>query len=276
MSYSNGSVSPYPPTSDPGVLEAPEALESDVEDEVDQLDSESDTAETETDTQTGGAIGQCPQGETLLPQERLESILSADETIPIPIPISEALTLRASKELKESFDDNPTAPPSGHPSTSVSVSAPKKSKSRTNGTAPKKSNDTEYNPWTATRPPRPAAKPTISISNGRVSLSARPSPLANGHSASTASTRSGTQTPAQSHAPNNQPSPQIQPSSTITLIPAQAEEGQSAPPQPPLGGPTSGFVQSQEGTGPFARDTQNPGRTIYSQEFRGESQSSLP
>ncbi|KAG6874819.1 hypothetical protein C0993_012037, partial [Termitomyces sp. T159_Od127] len=199
-------------------------------------------------------------------------------TIPVPIPLSEAISLRAQRE-KEAQESDPTAPSSSSTRPSLSTSGPKKAKSRPNGTTPKHDKrpskdprpadgDGTYTEWTDTRPPRPGGRPAISAYNGRLSLAARPSPLANGHSVSAAPSRSGTITPAQSHDPaSDAASTQHQPSATASPYPAQPEESWSA--QPPYAtGPASGFLQGPGG--PFGRILQNPGRTIYSQEYHAE------
>ncbi|KAG6910676.1 hypothetical protein DXG01_008720 [Tephrocybe rancida] len=362
MSDTNGSTPPsYPPTDDPGFMGAPEAMESDMEDEVDQLDSDSDTADTDADAQNG-AGGQRILGQTLLPPLRLENIMSADgvtgnlalskeglfilsvateefikrmaqaghlrasaerrttvnysdmsdttqqyqefmflngkyiltlnaeessyccviiETIPVPISLKDAVELRTAKE-KELFDADPSAPlTTARPSTSAS--APRKAKSRANGGAPPKhdrrsdkglprtsapvDSDSTYSDWADTRPSRAGGKPAITLYNGRLSVSARPSPLANGHGTSTAPSRSGTLTPARSHEPiaSSVASPQHQPSSAASPVPSQSEEKLA---QTPYSGPASGFLQGPGG--PFGRVAQNPGRTIYSQQYRAE------
>ncbi|KAG5335258.1 hypothetical protein C0989_001651 [Termitomyces sp. Mn162] len=331
MHHSNGHLTPSEP------------MDSDAEDEVDQLISDSESPETETDPQND-ADGHRVPGQTLLPAVRLENIMSADgvtgnlslskeglfvlsvaavrysylearssltgsqeefikkmaraghlrasnerrtavnysdmSTIPVPVPLSEAISLRAQKE-KEAQESDPTAPSSSR----LSLSVPKKAKSRPNGTTPKHDkrpakeprpsttpadSDSTYTDWIDTRPPRPGGRPSISVYNGRLSLSARPSPLANGHSVSAAPSRSSTITPAQSRDPSDAASVQHQPS---TPVPSQPEENWSAqapppPPPPYAAGPASGFLQGPGG--PFGRVSQNPGRTIYSQQYRTE------
>ncbi|KAG6852786.1 hypothetical protein C0991_009123 [Blastosporella zonata] len=277
MSYTNGSTPPYPPLSDdPNFMGPSEPMESDeIDDEVDQLVSDSDASDAEGDAQSG-AGGQRVPGQTLVPPLRLQNIMSADETIPVPVPLSEAIKMREAKE-KELFDADPTAPPTARPSgpsTSMSASAPRKAKSRLNG-APKHDrrsdkglprptsapidSDSNYSDWTDTRPPRTGGKPSISVYNGRLSVSARPSPLANGHSVSAEPSRSGTLTPAQSHDTSDMAPPQHQSASTASPFPAPPE---------PYTGPASGFLQGSGG--PFARVAQNPGRTIYSQQYHAE------
>ncbi|KAG6903241.1 hypothetical protein C0995_000136 [Termitomyces sp. Mi166 len=297
MSLANRSSTPScPPADDPNFVAASEPVESDIEDEVDQLISDSESPETEADPQNG-ADGHRMPGQTLLPAVRLENIMSAEgaatqqyqefmflsETIPVPIPLSEAISLRAQKE-KEAQEADPTAPSSSRLSTSIS----KKAKSRTNGTVPKHDkrssastrelrpnstpvdSDSTYSDWVDTRPPRAGGRPAIAVYNGRLSLSARPSPLANGHSASTAPSRSSTITPAQSHdpSPSDAASTQHHPSSTASPYPAQSEESWLSVQAPYAMGPASGFLQGPGG--PFGRVSQNPGRTIYSQQYRTE------
>ncbi|KAG6816808.1 hypothetical protein H0H87_002777 [Tephrocybe sp. NHM501043] len=215
-----------------------------------------------------------------LPQDMALKMVGFVETIPVPISLSEALSMRTAKE-REVIDTDPSAPSTVRPSTSASASASKKVKSRLNGTAPKHDRrsdkglrtssapidvDSTYSDWTDTRPPRAGGRPAISIYNGRLSVSARPSPLANGHSASTAPSRSGTLTPAQSHDQSDRASPQHQSPAAASPFPGQSEENWSA--QAPYTGPASGFLQGPGG--PFGRVEQNPGRTIYSQQFRAE------
>ncbi|KAF5382584.1 hypothetical protein D9615_002784 [Tricholomella constricta] len=350
--HANGSAQPsYPPKDPPTFMSAPETVESDVEDEVDQLDSDSDSPEMDADTQNGAAGGgQRIPGSSLLPSLRLENIIQADGvtgnlalskeglfilsvateefikrmaqagqlrasaerrstvnysdmaattqqyqefmflngTIPAPVSLSEALLMREAKE-KEVFDEDPTASSSIRPFTSASAPPKTKVKARntTNGQAsgsisarhdrrpdsraPSSSlpsddreRDETYSDWVDTHAPRTGAAHSIIIQNGRLSLPARPSPLANGHT--TAPSRSGTLTPAVSHEPSENASPHhYQPSRSSPLV-AQEETHQPWPGQ--YTGPASGFLQGPGG--PFGRVAQNPGRTIYSQQHRAD------
>ncbi|KAG6894652.1 hypothetical protein C0993_011066 [Termitomyces sp. T159_Od127] len=170
---------------------------------------------------------------------------------------------------------NPTPPrprrhPPAHPCPSPAPRKPKAGptaphQSMTNG-PPRTRAPPTATPPTLSGPTR--GRSAISAYNGRLSLAARLSPLANGHSVSAAPSRSGTITPAQSHDPaSDAASTQHQPSATASPYPAQPEESWSAQ-LPYATGPASGFLQGPGG--PFGRVLQNPGHTIYSQEYRAE------
>jgi hypothetical protein len=99
--------------------------------------------------------------------------------------------------------------------------------------------------------------------NGVASILTRLPPPSNGHS--TAPSRSGTITPAQSR---EEPSGSHSPprhfdsrNSPLVLPQEEAWAGQYT-------GPASGFLQGPGG--PFSRVAQNPGRTIYSQQHRAD------
>lgn len=71
------------PLGQPSNIEnAPDMIESDMEDEVDQLDSDSDVEETENDTSSkkNGQAGVRIPGHSLLPALKLENIIQADGT----------------------------------------------------------------------------------------------------------------------------------------------------------------------------------------------------
>ncbi|KAG6820181.1 hypothetical protein H0H93_004312 [Arthromyces matolae] len=214
--------------------------------------------------------------------QQYQEFMFLNETIPPPMTLSEAVSMRAQKEKEESEED-PSAPTPSRPSTSTAASVAKKAKSRTNGTTPKTDKRPDKTPQPSTsnvvghsqshvastdmesRTPRASIRSTISVSNGRLSLSARPSPLLNGHSVSAAPSPAGTNTPAPSE------SPQRQTPSTASPYPGsvqgQSEEGWQAQ-SSTFTGPASGFLQGPA-SGPFG-NAQNPGRTIYSQQFRSE------
>ncbi|GLB38542.1 putative histone-like transcription factor (CBF/NF-Y) and archaeal histone [Lyophyllum shimeji] len=350
----NGSVPlSYPPGDQPGFMSAPDMVESDVEDEVDQLESDSDTADTDADALNGMAGGgQRIPGHSLLPSLRLENIIQAEgvtgnlalskeglfilsvateefiqrmtqagqlrasaegrntvnysdmaattqqyqefmflhDTIPAPVPLSEALLMRQAKE-KESFDEDYGASTSTRPSTSMVASAapaPKttlkirstangqsssstgsrqerRSESRTASSIHDHDAEAAYGDWTDARGAHPSPGPSISVPNGRISRSARASPLANGHSVDPS--RSGTVTPHRSYEPSERASPNHYPQSQASSFAAPEEpQPQGWPGQ--YTGPASGFLQGPGG--PFGRVAQNPGRTIYSQQHRAE------
>ncbi|KAG6894482.1 hypothetical protein C0993_011405, partial [Termitomyces sp. T159_Od127] len=107
--------------------------------------------------------------------QQYQEFMFLKETIPVPIPLSEAISLRAQRE-KEAQESDPTAPSSSSTRPSLSTSGPKKAKSRPNGTTPKHDKrpskdprpadgDGTYTEWTDTRPPRPGGRPAISAYN---------------------------------------------------------------------------------------------------------------
>ncbi|KAG6886961.1 hypothetical protein C0992_001433 [Termitomyces sp. T32_za158] len=222
--------------------------------------------------------------------QQYQEFMFLKETIPVPIPLSEAITLRAQRE-KEAQESDPTAPSSSSSSTRPALShphsAPKKPKPRPNGSTPKHdkrppkdpADTAAYTEWTDTRParPGPGGRPAISAYNGRISLTVpRPSPLANGHTAVSASvsvsaapspSRAGTLTPAHHDPASDAASASV--SAVATATATQEEREAWSAQQPPYAtGPASGFLQGPGA--PFGRALQNPGRTIYSQEYRPE------
>lgn len=94
--------------------------------------------------------------------------------------------------------------------------------------------------------------------NGLGTAPVRPSPLANGNGHSSAASRSGTLTPApipeRLESPPHPSHPQHR----------RAQQDESWPTQ--NGSPASGLLQGPGG--PFGQPTDNPGRTIYSQQPR--------
>ncbi|KAF8073602.1 hypothetical protein FPV67DRAFT_1410930 [Lyophyllum atratum] len=227
-------------------------------------------------------------GDMAATTQQYQEFMFLNDTIPAPVSLSEALLMRAAKE-KEEFDEDPGASLSIRPATYMTASAPAASKNKpkirssTNGQGSRSSSasrhdrrtdsraasgslpldehdgDGAYSDWTDARGPGPS----ISVPNGRLSVSARPSPLANGHSA--VPSRSGTLTPARSLEPSEHASPHHYPTSQASPL-ATPEDPQTWPGQ--YTGPASGFLQGPGG--PFGRVAQNPGRTIYSQQHRGD------
>ncbi|KAG5652964.1 hypothetical protein H0H81_002862 [Sphagnurus paluster] len=330
----------YHPGGPDGFPDVPENVDSDAEDEVDQLVSDSDSPEPELDTEE--AVHRIP-GHSLLPSVRLENIIQADgvtgnlalsreglfilsvateefikrmtqagqlrasaerrltvnysdmaattqqyqefmflhDTIPAPISLSEALLMREAKE-KELFEEDPTA----SINLSTSASAPPIHKTRpkarlqANGQGsisarPERGSDSRaasgddrdgtYDDWSDGRAPRSGTSHSITVQNGRLSLSARPSSLANGH---TAPSRSGTLTPSLSHTMSEAASPQQHPASRSSPSVAQEDPPQGWTGSGQFTGPASGFLQGPGA--PFGRVAQNPGRTIYSQQHRAD------
>ncbi|RDB14799.1 hypothetical protein Hypma_016232 [Hypsizygus marmoreus] len=338
---------------------AAELVETDMEDEVDQLDSDSDAGGPEIDVsgkQNGLASGVRVPGHSLLPAVRLENIIQADgvtgnlalskeglfilsvateefikrmaeagqlkasserrtsvnysdmaattqqyqefmflhDTIPVPIPLSEALQLREAKE-KELIDEEPPAPASRpfRPSISISssASAPPKTKAKsrsstTNGQDKRNGSSsttsrrerrsgsggqrssvggtpdvdvTREGPWSEWAEMPGPRSTSGSVLNGRSSIStvARPSPLANGHSS--VPSRSGTLTPARSREESSEhASPRHCPPPPARSSPLAGQEEAPWPGQ--YTGPASGFLQGPGG--PFGHVAQNPGRIL--------------
>ncbi|KAF9464174.1 hypothetical protein BDZ94DRAFT_523242 [Collybia nuda] len=352
---SNSISTPLPGSSNETIHE----IYSDVEEEFDELDSDSEIDEQGASTSTrkngvGPTGGERIPGHSLLPALRLENIIQADgvtgalslskeglfvlsiateefikrmtqagqlhasadrrntvhyrdmaattqqyqefkflnDTIPAPLTLSEALSLREAKE-KELLEEDPAMATSAslHPTTSVSApTARTKAKVRSNGAeklngtlslGPRKRSgsrgrtshddasegvvdvdgDGVWSEWAERQAISRSGSelPHRASRNGAGSLSAvaRPSPLANGHSV--VPSRSGTNTPRSQEGASEQPSPQ-------PYVSRSSEEATSWPGQ--YTGPASGFLQGPGG--PFGRVTQNPGRTIYSQQHRAD------
>lgn len=214
------------------------------------------------------------------------------DTIPAPLTLSEALSLREAKE-KELLEEDPAmaAPASIHPTTSASAPlARTKAKARSNGSEKlngsmsvgqgrrsdsrsRRSHDDAgdgvvdvdgdgaWSEW-ADRQVLSRSGSDLPHRSGRnglgvLSAVARPSPLANGHSV--VPSRSGTNTPRSREDTSEQPSPRPH-------VSRSSEEASPWPGQ--YTGPASGFLQGPGG--PFGRVAQNPGRTIYSQQHRAD------
>ncbi|KAG5645471.1 hypothetical protein DXG03_006016 [Asterophora parasitica] len=214
--------------------------------------------------------------------QQYQEFMFLSDTIPAPISLADALSMREAKE-KELFDDDPTLSTSSSQRPSTSASAPpthSKTKLKVRNLAnghgsvsarPGPMNDADaYTEWADTRAATASLARSgstgITIQNGRLSLPARPSPLANGHltsSTAAAASRSGTLTSAASQEPESTSvSPRHhQPPRSSPLV-AQEEGPGSWPGQ--YTGPASGFLQGPGA--PFGRPAQNPGRTIYSQQ----------
>jgi len=227
--------------------------------------------------------------------------LAVSDTIPAPVPLAEALSMREAKE-RELFEDDPAMSTSLflHPaSASAHVLNAQKDRGKSrNINGPERKNGTvladerERRPENRAQhsrndiiingafdvdrrgiweeradghnPPRYSLDQTRSIDNlGVVSISTRPPPPSNGHSSDPS--RSGTITPAQSREGafgSHSPPRHSHNSRNSPFIPQEESwTGQYA-------GPASGFLQGPGG--PFGRVAQNPGRTIYSQQHRAD------
>lgn len=214
------------------------------------------------------------------------------DTIPLSIGLQEAMQLREAKE-RELLEDNPALAPTlstysvrPSPDPIPYSGPPPKSRKSTNGSGSHSSKRARVSESAVQGNPYPVINGNEHITEPRTnggssshsrrsrngaSSSSHPSPSVNGHSVPPPSSRSQTSSypiprehsmdsdhSPMPYGPPHYPEPSPQPHSP----PAQGEEDAW-----PYTGPASGFMR---GTGPsLSRGSQNPGRTIYSQQHQG-------